>query len=283
MASTEQTLRAGRQGPASVPESSRRLWQGADRATLLGLGGAFLLVLLAIAMGGSLGAFFDLSSVLIVLGGTVAVTTVSFSLGEMSRVPRLVLQAVVGNHADPSAAALDAIQIADAARRQGHPVLEDTLRKPSIPALQRQAFNMVLDGTQPDEIERSLRRELQATAARHRASVEILRRAAEVAPAMGLIGTLIGLVQMLSTLDKPSGIGPAMAVALLTTFYGAVTANMLLLPVAAKLERNSQQEMLALNIHLLAALSIARQDNPRRLETTLNSALPPARRITYFQ
>jgi chemotaxis protein MotA len=258
-------------------------WSTTDRATVVGLAAALVLMLAAIAMGGSLGAFIDLPAILIVVGGTLAVTTVSFSLPEMSRVPRLVAHTLIDGQKDTAASALDALKLAETVRKQGHPVLETMLRDPALNAIRRQAFNMVLDGTEASEIERSLRRELQATVGRHRASTEILRRAAEVAPAMGLIGTLIGLVQMLASLDKPAGIGPAMAVALLTTFYGAVLANMMLLPIAAKLERNSQQEMLLLNIDLLTALSIARQENPRRLETVLNSILPPSKRVAYFQ
>jgi chemotaxis protein MotA len=99
---------------------------------------------------------------------------------------------------------------------------------------------------------------------------------------MGLIGTLIGLVQMLGNLHDPSAIGPSMAVALLTTFYGAVLANLVFSPLAAKLERNASDEALVNQLYLLAALSIGRQENPRRLEILLNSVLPPAQRVQYF-
>ena len=104
----------------------------------------------------------------------------------------------------------------------------------------------------------------------------------EFSPAMGLIGTLIGLVQMLGNLGDPSTIGPAMAVALLTTFYGAVLANMVFLPLASKLERNSKEEALVSNIYLMGAASIGRQENPRRLEMLINSLLPPSQRVRYF-
>jgi len=97
-----------------------------------------------------------------------------------------------------------------------------------------------------------------------------------------LIGTLIGLVQMLSNLQDPATIGPAMAVALLTTFYGAVLANMVFMPLASKLERNSAEEMLVYNLYTMGATSIGKQENPRRLEMLLNSVLPPAKRIKYF-
>ena len=117
---------------------------------------------------------------------------------------------------------------------------------------------------------------------RHRRSASILRRAAEISPAMGLIGTLIGLVQMLANLSDPESIGPAMAVALLTTFYGAILGTAVLSPMAAKLERNSNEEAMLRSMVMIAMSSIARQDNPRRLEMLLNSELPPSKRIKYF-
>ncbi|HLF58773.1 MAG TPA: MotA/TolQ/ExbB proton channel family protein, partial [Alphaproteobacteria bacterium] len=120
------------------------------------------------------------------------------------------------------------------------------------------------------------------TSARHIKGASVLRKGAEVAPAMGLIGTLVGLVQMLGRLDDPGTIGPAMAVALLTTFYGAVLANVVLAPLASKLERNSREELLVKHIFLMAASSIARQENPRRLEMLLNSVLPPSKRVQFF-
>ena len=105
---------------------------------------------------------------------------------------------------------------------------------------------------------------------------------AEFSPAMGLIGTLIGLVQMLGNLQDPANIGPSMAVALLTTFYGAVLANMVFMPLAAKLERNSSEETLISTIYMMGASSVGRQENPRRLENLINSIVSPEDRIQYF-
>ena len=141
---------------------------------------------------------------------------------------------------------------------------------------------MVVDGTHADAVERVLANDIQAMQNRHLQSANVLRKAADVAPAMGLIGTLVGLVQMLTNLDDPSNIGPAMAVALLTTFYGAVLSNMVFSPLAAKLERNSDQEALLHNLYAMAAVSISKQENPRRLEMLLNTVLPPAKRLRFF-
>jgi len=141
---------------------------------------------------------------------------------------------------------------------------------------------MVVAGTPGEEVESILHKEMMSTLQRHYKSANVLKKAAEFAPAMGLIGTLIGLVQMLGNLSDPASIGPAMAVALLTTFYGAVLANMVFAPLSTKLERNSTEEAMINNIYVMGAASIGRQENPRRLEMMLNSILPPAKRIQYF-
>ena len=127
-----------------------------------------------------------------------------------------------------------------------------------------------------------LARESHATRDRHVRSASVLRRAADVAPAMGLIGTLVGLVQMLGNLDDPSSIGPSMAVALITTFYGAILANMVFNPLANKLERNSEIESMVNYIYAIGAASVSRQENPRRLEMFINTVLSPVQRVSYF-
>ena len=142
---------------------------------------------------------------------------------------------------------------------------------------------MVVDGSEAAEVERIMQSELQATTERQVRTVNVLRKAAEISPAMGLIGTLVGLVQMLGNLEDPSTIGPSMAVALITTFYGAVLANLVFIPLASKLERNAVEDALVNEMHVMAADSIARQENPRRLKMLLNTVLPPENKIVYFQ
>src|SRR5690606_27445486 len=141
---------------------------------------------------------------------------------------------------------------------------------------------MAMDGMPEAQIEELMRRELSTVSGRQVRAASVLRKCAEVSPAMGLIGTLVGLVQMLGSLDDPATIGPSMAVALLTTFYGALLANMVFMPLAAKLDRNAAAERLVNQIYMLGALSICRQENPRRLELLINTVLPPAQRLRYF-
>lgn len=264
---------------SAAPEGAKTSF---DAATVVGLASGFALLSAAIVMGGAPGSFIDIPSVLIVVGGTFAVVLTCFSFGEVLRSGKVVLRTVFYSSRDPSAAALQVLQIAELARRQGVLSLQTALGElESVPFLHK-GISMVVDGTPGEEVENILRRDMNATLQRHAKSTGVLRKAAELSPAMGLIGTLIGLVQMLGNLDDPSTIGPSMAVALITTFYGAVLANMVFSPLAAKLDRNSAEEALVNSVYVMGSASIGRQENPRRLEMLLNSVLPPAKRVRYF-
>ena len=253
-----------------------------DLATLAGVLGAFALIATAMVLGGSPGAFLDIPALLIVLGGSFLVTSVSFSVGEIFRAQGVMLKAVVYQAQDPSAAAEQILALAGQARRHGILSLQRTLHRLEEHPFLFRSLRLAVDGLPAEQIEQVLSSEAQAMNTRHLRSAGVLRRAGEVAPAMGLIGTLIGLVQMLGNLEDPESIGPAMAVALLTTFYGAVLANMVFLPLASKLERNSGVEALVNQIFAMGVVSIARQGNPRRLEILLNTVLPPDLRVGDF-
>ncbi|HEV2674057.1 MAG TPA: MotA/TolQ/ExbB proton channel family protein [Aliidongia sp.] len=253
-----------------------------DGATLFGLGLGLALLVFAMLLGGSLAAYVDFPAFMMVVGGTLAVTTISFGFDDLKRLPSALATATIRRVPAAHHAASRLVALAEASRRQGFLALEDLLPKLKDDWFLIKALALVIDNTPPDEIERQLRAELSAMLARHRVGGDMLRRAGEVAPAMGLIGTLVGLVQMLSNLNNPTTIGPAMAVAILATLYGAVLANMVLLPLAAKLDRNNHAEALVHNLTILAANAIARQESPRRLEVMLNGILPPAERISYF-
>jgi chemotaxis protein MotA len=175
------------------------------------------------------------------------------------------------------------LELADYVRRSGILKLQGAplARFAREPFLHR-GLKLLIDGIPEKDIGDILREDIGAANERHARAVAVLRKAAEIAPAMGLIGTLIGLVQMLGNLGDPSVIGPAMAVALLTTFYGAVLANMVLSPLAAKLERNAAEESLIQQLFLTGILGIARKDNVRRLEIVLNSMLPADAKVQYI-
>jgi chemotaxis protein MotA len=253
-----------------------------DVATLFGVLGALLVIGLAMTLGGSPGSFVDVPAILIVVGGTFMVTTTSFTLDEVAHTPKVMLRAVVYYAISPRDAALRILHLADIARQHGPFALQKELDGSDHSRFLAQAVSLVVDGFPTEEIDSILGRERHATAERHLRSAGVLRRAGEVAPAMGLIGTLVGLVQMLGNLQDPASIGPAMAVALLTTFYGAVLANMVFHPLATKLERNSEVEAMVNHIYSVGMASISRQENPRRLEVTINAILSPTQRVSYF-
>jgi chemotaxis protein MotA len=254
-----------------------------DIATVVGITAAFLLIAAAIFLGGQPGAFFDLPAIFIVLGGTFGVTVACFSTQDIFVSFKVVGQTVFRISHDPVDVARHLMQLSDAARRKGHLSLQDYLPDLMNSGLLYRGIAMVVDGNEAPEVERIMHSDLQATTERQVRTVSVLRKAAEISPAMGLIGTLVGLVQMLGNLEGPSTIGPSMAVALLTTFYGAILANLVFTPLASKLERNAEEDAMINEMHVMAAGSIARQENPRRLEMLLNTVLPPEGKIVYFQ
>lgn len=256
--------------------------QGFDMATVLGLVGAVFLICLAIWLGGNWTAFIDVPSILMVVLGTFAITTVSYSWSEIAQAQPVMWRTLFIRGRSPNEAAMKVLQLAERARRRGLLAMQNEFGALRGEPYLLRAMTMLVDGMPTEEVERNLTFETHAMAQRHQRSTGILRRAAEVSPAMGLIGTLVGLVQMLGSLDNPGAIGPAMAVALLTTFYGAVMANVIFLPIASKLERNSAIELMINQIFILGALSIGRQENPRRLELVLNTILPANQRVRYF-
>jgi chemotaxis protein MotA len=253
-----------------------------DLSTLIGLGAGIVLIAVAAMAGGSPGAFFDGPALLIVVGGTAAVTAVSFTVEELRNAWRSALRTFSKPKIGPRQAAFLVMRLAERSRKNSVLALQGNLPELQGEPFLQKAVTLVRDGAEVANIEKILTSELNAMVDRHRKSANVLRRAAEVSPAMGLIGTLVGLVQMLGRLNDPATIGPAMAVALLTTFWGAVLANMVFAPLANKMERNSSEEALVNSVYTLGAASIGRQENPRHLEALINTLLPPAHRIQYF-
>ena len=275
---TPNDVRPMSDAPLRFEAAPRRM----DLATLFGLIAALVLIAVAIVMNGSPLAFVDVPAILMVVLGTFAVTAISYTGEELREAQPSFRQAMFRTEIDPRVAARRVLTLADKARKRGMLSLQGDLHGVrDAPFLQR-SLSMLVDGLQVDEIERNMTLEAHALAqGRHRAAA-ILRRAAEVSPAMGLIGTLVGLVQMLGNLDSPERIGPAMSVALLTTLYGALMANVVFLPLASKLERNATVEQLVSQIYTMGVASMGRQENPRRLEMLLNTVLPAGQQIRYF-
>ncbi len=233
-------------------------------------------------MNGSPLAFVDVPAILMVVLGTFAVTAISYTGEELREAQPSFRQAMFRTEIDPRVAARRVLHPRGQGAQARHAVPAGRSLRRARRAVPARSLSMLVDGLQVDEIERNMTLEAHALAqGRHRAAA-ILRRAAEVSPAMGLIGTLVGLVQMLGNLDSPERIGPAMSVALLTTLYGALMANVVFLPLASKLERNATVEQLVSQIYTMGVASMGRQENPRRLEMLLNTVLPAGQQIRYF-
>ncbi len=253
-----------------------------DFATILGLVLSFGLIIGAIAMGQSDAKFFNLPSVLIVVLGTITATCISYTMSELAKSGGAIAQSAFRPVRDFSKLAYGMMDLATIARKKGLLYLsnyeDETGKEPFL----QHALGIVIDGYGEEEVKRILQQDIDLEEERQKRAASILYRASEVAPAMGLIGTLVGLVQMLANLENPDTIGPAMAVALLTTFYGAILGTVVMAPLAAKIEKNAADDVMAKTMILKTSLSIMRQENPRNLEMIINTLLPASQRINYF-
>jgi chemotaxis protein MotA len=285
MSDSSQGPNKGSKSSAQIDVSSIRIHRPVlviDFATILGLIFAIGLILAAIVFNSGDAQFFNIPAVLIVICGTVAVTSISYTGDELGRAWKVISRAMFRRLQVPSIMARQLVEMSVLVRKHGPLVLsrleKDVARDPEL----SRVVQYLIDGYSAPDIDLIMSQEIGALVERHQRSAGIVRRAAEIAPGMGLIGTLVGLVQMLAQLDDPSAIGPSMAVALLTTFYGAILGTVILTPMAAKLERNSQEEALNRALIHTALVSMGNKESPRRLEHILNSLLPPSEQIKYF-
>ncbi len=246
-----------------------------DLATLIGLIGAFAVVLIAIFVGGSASTFVNLPSLLIVFGGTALVTMMKFSLGQFARAWSIAVKAFLYKPSSAEELIASAVGLAKVARQGGLLALEDA----EVPdEFMKAGLGLVIDGHPAEVVRSMLSKDLYQTLQRHADGQAIFKAIGDVAPAMGMIGTLIGLVQMLSNMNDPKQIGPAMAIALLTTLYGALLANLVALPIADKLAVRSREESHRKSLIIDALISIQSGQNPRVIEDMLAMYLPKSRR-----
>ena len=246
-----------------------------DLATFIGLIGAFAIVLASILIGGSAGTFVNTPSLLIVLGGTALVTMMKFSLHQFLGAASVAVQAFLHKPSSPEELIGSAVELAKTARQGGLLALEDAEVRDEF---MKAGLGLVIDGHPAEVVRSMLAKDVHQTQQRHSEGQDIFKAIGDVGPAMGMIGTLIGLVQMLANMDDPKQIGPAMAVALLTTLYGALLANLFALPIAHKLERRSREETRRKNLVIDAVLSIQAGQNPRVIENMLSTYLPKSKR-----
>ncbi|MGB0732209.1 MAG: flagellar motor protein PomA [Pontibacterium sp.] len=246
-----------------------------DIATLVGLLGGFGIVAAAMIMGGDIGIFINVPSLLIVILGTLIVVMMKYTLGQYLGFAKVMGKAFMFKSLAPEVVISEAVELADAARKGGLLSLED--KTVSSDFMQR-GIQLLVDGHDPDVVRTMLNKEAKLAADRHEVGITIFKAMGDVGPAMGMIGTLVGLVQMLSNMSDPKSIGPAMAVALLTTLYGAMLATMLALPVADKLTIRKEEEALNQALITDGLLAIQAGQNPRVIEQMLKNYLPEGKR-----
>lgn len=256
-----------------------------DSTSIVSIGFALLLIFVAIMFGGNVLGFLDLPSIFIVFGGTFFATTACFTWEEINNAFFIIRKTCFYTQKDLQDAAYFAIKISEKAYKKG--VIYAATQFEDDIALESEFFlegiKLAADNANAEFIEHSLAQKLLFMVERHKKTVSILKKAADIAPAMGLIGTLIGLVQMLANMSDVTKIGPAMSVALLTTFYGAILSYIIFFPLASKLERNTHEEIIVNKIYLETAVSITKKDNPRMLEVVINNILPSNSKIDYFK
>jgi chemotaxis protein MotA len=253
-----------------------------DLATLIGIISAFGLVAIAILMGGGLTLFINAPSMMIVVGGTLGTTMINYPLKEMLGTVSVVKNAFFAGSIIPSDEVIKKfVDLSSKARREGILALESDV-KGIDDEFMKKGLQMSVDGLEPQSIQEILATEIDYLRGRHQMGAEIFATMGTFAPALGMIGTLVGLVQMLQSMEDPSSIGPAMAVALLTTFYGSVMANLVCIPISGKLKSRSKEETLVKEMIVEGVLSLTRGENPRILEQKMLAYVPPKLRKSSF-
>lgn len=254
-----------------------------DILTIVGLVAAVVLTIWGMAMGGTrLLIFWDAASVAITVGGSFATVVITVSSEDFKNLPKVFMQSFKYS----KESRIDLISrfsgLSKKARREGLLSLEDEISQVEDDFLKK-GLQMVVDGIEPEVIKEIMELEIGEMETRHEKGITILQQWAAYAPAFGMIGTLIGLIQMLAALDDPSNIASGMAKALITTFYGSVLANIFLVPIANKLSTRSAEESSFREMMIEGVLAIQSGVNPRIIEEKLNTYLTPKERLEYLQ
>lgn len=248
-----------------------------DLATVIGMLGAIGFIVMAMVLGGDLSMFFNVPSVLIVFGGTIFVVLSQYPLATFLGAGKVAAKAFSFKLPQPEEHIAKIVEMADAARKGGFLALEEAKIDDSF---MQKGVNLLVDGHDVDVVRTTMSKDIDNTTERHDSGAVIFKSMGDVAPGMGMIGTLIGLVAMLSNMDDPKAIGPAMAVALLTTLYGALIANIICLPISFKLGYRGAEEKLNQSLILDGILGIADGQNPRVIEGVLKGYLAESKRAS---
>ena len=252
-----------------------------DLGTVIGIVLIMVLLLGAMTMGVGVGAYIDIPSVLIVVGGSIGALMISFKPGQMKVFLKVFMKAIKAGEEDPVDLIKKLVEFATKARKEGILALEGDVNSEENDFLKK-GLSMAIDGSEPDTIRELLEIELEQTSTRHKIHGSIFNQWAGLAGAMGMVGTLIGLVAMLLNMADPSAIGPSMAVALLTTMYGAIIGNVFGTPIYNILNIRNDEESMIREMIISGIMSIQSGDAPRVLEAKLLAYLAPADRVSQF-
>lgn len=243
-----------------------------DIASVVGIVLANVAMIWAVWLGGSFSIFIDVPSIVLVGGGTLASTMIKWTMNDLKSLATVYMKVFFNSMPNAKNTIDEIIKLGETARRESVFALE---KVPIDDKFLKKAVTLAADNRPPEVISSILTMEIAAQEERHAKGAEILEGMAGDGPAYGMIGTLIGLVQMLQNMSDPSSIGPAMAVALLTTLYGAVIMNVFTNPMAAKLKQFSKAESTKMNIIVAGVLGIVAGENPRTIREKLESFLAP--------
>lgn len=250
-----------------------------DITTIIGIILGFVLVSWGIVTNASLPDYIDSASLVIVLGGTFSGYLVAFPLKEVMGLGKVFSKTMKTNEIDTNQIITKIIELANVARREGLLALEEAVAEINDEFLQKGVM-LIVDGTDPELVKNIMETEVENLSDRHGKNRSMIEMMGTLCPAFGMVGTLIGLVAMLQNLEDPSSIGPAMGVALITTFYGSLFANLIFIPMGGKLGLKSNEEVLVRNVMIEGLLSIQAGENPRIIEEKLKVFLPPSVRKT---
>lgn len=248
-----------------------------DIATLIGLLFGFGIISGTIFMGGGAMAFIHIPSMCIVIGGMLCSVLIHFSMGQFLSIFSIIKKTFMVKVMSPSELIQQMVNFAAVCRRDGALALEEQIREVNN-TFTAKGLQMLIDGQEEDVVREMMSLEILYIQERHGQGKKILEYMGSSAPAFGMIGTLIGLVQMLQNLSDPSGLGRGMAVALITTFYGAFVANMVFIPLAGKLGIYSKEEILSMEMTMEGICAVSRGDNPTVVREKMQSFVSPNKR-----
>lgn len=246
-----------------------------DFASLIGIISGLSLIISAIILGGDVHNFLNIPGLMIVLGGTTAATLLTFQFKDVSAAFKAAFSVFWSAKQDPNDIVATMLKLCQISRRKG---LLGLAEIKTNSAFIKRVCNLMADASDETTIRSTLRTEIDSMKMRHFIVQDVFRRMAVYAPAFGMLGTLIGLIQMLSKLSDPSTLGPAMAVALLTTFYGSLLSTMIFLPIAGKLKSRTLQEVINLEIAFEGAICILEDNSTLSVYEKLSAYIPKAMR-----